>query len=154
MTRGRRLSGILMLFGVLTLMALVPSASAAQSEFTVTIDRADYGCLEADGIEDDIFIEFTCSIPVNARLAAKSDFYLTLTLPSGHALHALVTVIGKYSEIRLRVHWYNSAWESGWYNLKINAYNYGADRGHCMSSYDFDPPKSGPGEPSIQVFVL
>lgn len=153
MLRGSK-AGILILFGILTLMFIVPSASATQNRLRVTIDQAYYCALEEDGIENDILIDFTCTIAANSKVSAKSDFYLTMTLPSGLEHLALVTVVGKYTEIRIRVHWYDTAWETGWYNLRIDTYTYGADRSYCTSVYDFDPPKSGTGEPSIQAFML
>jgi hypothetical protein len=120
----------------------------------VTIDSAYYCALEDDGLENDVLIDFTCTIPTNAKVSAKTDFYLTMTLPSGIEHLALVTVLGKFNEIKVRVHWYDTAWEIGWYNLRIDAFTYGADRSYCLSVYDFDPPKSGTGEPSVYAFVL
>ena len=154
MMRGKRLSIFCTLLAILILLTRVPSVAASQNGLHVTIDHAEYCCLEADGIEDDILIDFTCTLSSSAKVSAKSDFYLTMTLPSGLQHLALITVIGRYNEIRLRVHWYNTAWEMGWYNLRIDAYTYGANRGYCTSTYDFDPPKSGPGEPSIRVYIL
>ncbi|TFG29346.1 hypothetical protein EU527_15970 [Candidatus Thorarchaeota archaeon] len=154
MSRGKRFSIFVTLIALFALIAFVPECSAAQNNLKVIIDHADYCALEDDGIEDDILIDFTVIIPSNAKVSAKSDFYLTMTLPSGIQHLALITVIGKFTELKLRVHWYNTAWESGWYNLIIDAFTYGLHGSYSTSIYDFDPPKTGTGEPSIYVMIL
>jgi len=154
MTRGKRFSIFFILIALLAMVSFVPASSAAQNSLMVTIDHASYCALDADGIENDIVIDFSCTIPSNAKISAKSDFYLTMTLPSGFQHLALISVIGKFTEIQLRVHWYNTAWESGWYNLILDAYTYGLHGSYCTSIYDFDPPKTGNGEPSIYVMIL
>ncbi len=150
MNRMKRI-GIALAFLVSTLLLSMPQGVAASPSFMVSIHEAYYADLDADAIEDDIIIYFSCFIPENTRQPGRSDFYFTLTLPSGHQHYALVTVLGKYSELRLALYWFDSAWEEGWYNVQLDAFAYGMRRGYAMDTYDFDPPGTGNGDPSIKV---
>ncbi len=137
---------------VLVLMS-VPQVYASPSRLEVTVDYATYADLDSDGIEDDILIDLTLTVPPHAPCPRYSEYYLVLTLPSGFKHYGLVQLIGRFSEIRMRIFWYDSAWEPGWYNLDITAIAYGGSvLGYTETSHIFDPPTgSGVGDPHIEV---
>ncbi|TFG08045.1 hypothetical protein EU538_07780 [Candidatus Thorarchaeota archaeon] len=138
---------------LIVLFMSIPDASAGSSRLLVTVDDAFYADLDLDGSEDDILIDMTLTVSENAASPRYSEYYLTLQLPSGIEHRALVQLIGRFSELHMRVFWYDSAWESGWYNLDVAAIAYGGSvLGYVETSYVFDPPTgSGVGDPHIKV---
>ena len=135
------------------MISAIPGSVAATSPVAdIYIDHASYCDLDDDELEDDVLIMFTCNVADKTKRPSHSEFYFTLTLPSGQQHFALVTVIGKYTTLRLALYWFDSAWESGWYNIQIDGLLHGRARGHTATDYDFDPPTgSGSGDPSIKV---
>jgi hypothetical protein len=120
--------------------------------FDVTINFADYADLDSDTADDDVLILFTCTIGNGYKSPSKSEFLFTLTLPSGATYYALITVLGRYREIRLALSWYDSAKEPGWYNVELDAFGYGIVGGYDYDTYVFDPPDGGgPADPTISV---
>lgn len=140
----------------LIFLSMVQGVSAVSSRFQVTIENAYYADVDGDGQEDDVIIEYLCEVTEGYKSPSKTDFYFTLTLPSGAQLLAMVTLVGKFDTIRIRLTWFDSAWESGWYNVLIDALAFGGSvYGYTTDSYDFDPPTgSGTGDPHIKVTVL
>ncbi len=128
----------------------IPQDVAATAPFFIArIHSADYSDLDADTIEDDVLILFTCEIGDGYKSPTKSDFLFTLTLPSGIQYYALVTVYGRFREIRLALSWYDSALETGWYNVQLDAFGYGIVGGYAYDTFDFDPPTgTGGGGPT------
>ncbi|TFF86418.1 hypothetical protein EU519_01355 [Candidatus Thorarchaeota archaeon] len=145
--------GLVGLLFLIVLFMSIPDVSAGSSRLLVTVDDAIYTDLDLDGLEDDILIDMTLTVCPDAASPRYSEYYLTLRLPSGIEHYALVQLIGKFSELHMRVLWYNSAWESGWYNLDVTAIAYGGSvLGYVETTYVFDPPTgSGVGDPHIEV---
>lgn len=152
MKRSKRV-GISLLVCMSVLLLVAPNHVAAEKTgLALTINDAFYGDLDGDSLEDDVTILITITLGNDMKSPGKSDVYYTLTLPSGYQHLALVTVIGKYREIRLVLSWFDSAWESGWYNIKVDALIYGAPGiAYDADIYDFDPPGTGNGDPTIKV---
>ena len=144
-----------MIFASVLVMAVPREAAAVPKRFVVTIDRAEYGDLDNDTLSDDVSIIFTASVSDFTKSPQRSEFYFTLTLPSGIKLYALVIVIGQYRNIQLELHWYDCVWESGWYNVVVDAYAIGVKGGYATDSLAFDPPtpSKGPGDPTIHVML-
>jgi hypothetical protein len=137
------------------LLSTPQSVSATPNKFEVVIEHADYGDFDTDSYEDDVVIIFTCRVLEGAKSPAKTDVYFTLTLPSGQQHFALVTIVGKYTEISLGMYRFNVATEPGWYNIVADAYTYGGPKdGTDSDVLVFDPPGSGTGDPEIRLFRL
>ncbi|MHA2426355.1 MAG: hypothetical protein ACXAEF_16315 [Candidatus Thorarchaeota archaeon] len=151
MKRGRRIGITLVLVASMLFLSMPMDVAAVAPYFEVTINFADYGDLDSDATEDDVLILFTCTIGNGYKSPGKSEFLFTLTLPSGLTYYALITVLGRYREIRLALSWFDSAVEPGWYNIQLDAFGYGIIGGYDYDSYDFDPPGTGVGDPSISV---
>ncbi|MFW9933548.1 MAG: hypothetical protein ACFFDR_12935 [Candidatus Thorarchaeota archaeon] len=147
--------GITLLIFASVLFTVVPQEAAAiPKKFVVTIDSAEYGDLDNDTICDDVVVFFSAIIADFIKSPQRSEFFFTLTLPSGHQLYALVIVIGHYRDIQLELHWFDCAWESGWYNVFVEAWAVGIKGGYDTDALDFDPPTGGGrGDPSIKVML-
>lgn len=153
MKRGRRIGITLILVASMLFLSIPLDVAATAPFFEATIHFADYGDLDSDAEEDDVLILFTCTIGDGYKSPTKSEFLFTLTLPSGAVFYALITVYGRYRELGLALSWFDSALESGWYNVQLDAFGYGIIGGYDYDTYDFDPPtERGGGSPtSISV---
>lgn len=151
MKRGKRIGITLVLVASMLFLSIPMNVSAVSPYFMVEINYADYGDLDSDTTIDDVLILFTCTIGNGQKSPSKSEFLFTLTLPSGIQYYALITVYGKFREIRLALSWFDSAVESGWYNVQLDAYGYGIIGGYDYDTYAFDPPGTGEGDPTISV---
>ena len=154
MARGLRIGITLLIFALSLSMMLPQEVTAVPKKFTVTIDSATYGDLDNDTVSDDVVVFFTAEVGTFTKSPKRSEFFFTLTLPSGHELYALVIVLGAYRSVQLEMHWFDCAWEAGWYNVHVEAWAFGVQGGYDTDSLDFDPPTNGgPGDPSIRVMV-
>ncbi len=156
MTREKRMGIIIIVFMSVLLLSTPQGVSATHDKFEVVIEEASYGDFDNDTYEDDVVVIFTCRVLDGAKSPAKTDVYFTLTLPSGKQHFALVTIVGKYSEITLGMYWFNVATEPGWYNIAADAYTYGGPDARTSDSdvLIFDPPTgSGNGDPTIKLFT-
>jgi hypothetical protein len=153
MIHGRKSIFSILFIGAVLFISMAQNCYAMSDRLNVSVDHAYYYDLDNDGLEDDILIELICEISEGSALPRKSEFYLTLELPSGIEHRAAIMLVGTYSELHMYILWYDSAWESGWYNLKVDAIAFGGSIFDCCStSYEFDPPTgSGTGDPHIEV---
>ncbi|MFW9847589.1 MAG: hypothetical protein ACFFF4_00510 [Candidatus Thorarchaeota archaeon] len=152
MKRGKRIGITLAIVASMLFLSMPMDVAAVAPYFDVTINFADYDDLDLDAAIDDVLILFTCTVGNGHKSPSKSEFLFTLTMPSGAQYFALITVLGKYREIRLALSWFDSAQESGWYNIELDAYAYGIMGGYDYDSYVFDPPSGGgPADPTISV---
>jgi hypothetical protein len=76
-------------------------------------------------------------------------------LPSGIQYYVILSVIGKYRVLDLLMLWYDTATESGWYNVRVDAFGYyGYTTAFSTANLDFDPPTGKPGgEPHVEIIL-
>jgi hypothetical protein len=155
MKRGRRVGLLTLLMGLFLGLSMVQGAAAATDWLDIAIDHASYHDLDGDGFEDDIQTDFTFTVAHGVKCPGKSEYYFTLTLPSGSGYLVILTIIGKFQTLQLSLLWYDCATESGWYNIQVDAFTQGGPRlGHSTNNLDFDPPSAGGGDPHVKIFIL
>lgn len=151
MKRGKRLS-VLAVLSVLIIFGTVQTASALVDWVDISIDHAYYYDLDGDGASDDVLVNMTCTVLSGIRNPQRSEYRVTLTLPSGLAYLVIIDVVGKYDGLFMSLKLFDTATEPGWYNVKVDAYSMGVHKGHSTASYDFDPPeKQGSGQPHAEL---
>ena len=155
MKRGKRLGLLVVILSMFLMLNSIQTCSAAIDWLDISIDHAYYYDLDEDMAEDDILVDLTFAVKLGYKSPSISDYVITLTLPSGFRYILFLTIIGKYRELQLRMFWYDTATEPGWYNVKVEAFAYGGySAGYSTTDYDFDPPTgSGGGEPYIEILV-
>ena len=153
MKHGRRLS-VLVVLSVLMIFGTVQTASAQLDWIDISIDHAYYYDLDGDGASDDVLVNMTCTVLSGIKNPQRSEYRITLTLPSGLAYLVIIDVIGKYNSLFMSLKMFDTATEPGWYNVKVDAYSMGVHRGYSTASYDFDPPdKQGTGQPTVSLLA-
>lgn len=153
MKRGRRL-GLLVMFSAIIIFGTVQNAAALVDWVDISIDHAYYYDLDDDGASDDVLINITCSVHPGIKNPQRSEYYIALTLPSGVVYLVIIEVIGKYNTLFMSLSMYDTATEPGWYNVKVDAFSMGINRGHSTASYDFDPPTGqGTGQPTASLLA-
>jgi hypothetical protein len=146
--------GLLALLSVIIIFGTVQNVSALVDWVDVSIDHAYYYDLDEDGASDDVLVNLTCVIHPGIRNPQRSEYYIKLTLPSGLAYLVIIDVIGKYNTLFMSLKMYDTATEPGWYNIQVDAYSMGVNRGHSTASYDFDPPTGqGTGQPTAELLA-
>ncbi|MFO7836857.1 MAG: hypothetical protein R6V83_09390 [Candidatus Thorarchaeota archaeon] len=155
MIHGRKTVFAVLFISAVLFTSMAQNCFAMSDRLKVSVDHAYYYDLDGDGLEDDVLIDLICEVPEGAAPPRKSEFYLALGLPSGIEHRATIMLVGKYSELHMRILWYDSAWESGWYTIKVDVIAFGGSVfGCCTTSYEFDPPTgSGTGDPHIDVLL-
>ncbi len=81
MKRGKRL-GVIAIVSTILVLTMTQSASATLDWVDISIDHAYYYDLDADGVEDDVQINFTCTVRDHVKSPSKSEYYVYLKLPS------------------------------------------------------------------------
>lgn len=124
--------------------------------FSLQILDAGYGDYDNDSSLDDVFVTF--EIYSFTPSVLKLHIYFDLVLPSGYTYNALFYVVTDYSYLKLIIHSFNSATESGWYLVNLDVYRVGGglgEPGSVQSNYEFDPPTQvGPGQPQFSKLSL
>ncbi len=155
MKRGKRVGVLIILLSMFFMLNSIQTASAALDWLDISINHAFYYDLDDDLSEDDILIDLTFEVRDGIKSPSTSDYIITLTLPSGFQYILILTIIGKYRIFEMTMLWYDTATETGWYNVRVDAFGYyGYSTGYSMADYDFDPPTgSGGGEPYLEILV-
>lgn len=146
------------MLGLLTLilaLSMVPNASALTDWVDISIDHAYYYDLDDDGISDDVLVNITCTVRDGMKHPSKSEYHVALTLPSGLVYLVIIEVTGKYNTIFMSLKMFDTATESGWYNVRVDGYGFGIRRGgYSTTTYDFDPPTgAGTGQPHVELLA-
>lgn len=123
-------------------------------DFYIVVNDASYGDFDGDGLEDDCYIVFDLVVP-EKKGTIWVDIYLDLVLPSGftHSAYFLVKV-GVTVVPTLIIHAYDTAIEPGWYDAQLLAIATGFQPAYSYTSYIFDPPGIGAGDPYYTIMVL
>ncbi|TFG35000.1 hypothetical protein EU527_00700 [Candidatus Thorarchaeota archaeon] len=145
-----------LIFSMAQLGSAAPYSEPVVNWMNISITHAYYYDLDYDGKQDDILIDFTCRVRDWIPSPSWSYFELFLKLPSGLTYLVTFEVYGKYRTLQMRMAWFNCATESGWYNIRIDAYTIFSNAiGYSTSNYNFDPPTpGGTGEPHVILYLL
>ena len=116
----KRIIPLMLLAGML-LLTCMPVANAqpvrlADVDYIRLID-AYYADLDGDGAEDDIKLLVEFSFPTN--VVARVDLNLWMELPSGFTFNIRVSVWRAPGESILNIDCFNTAIESGWYEVTL-----------------------------------
>jgi hypothetical protein len=116
--------------------------SSENAQIYVEVRDAFYADLDGDGLEDDvhtyIYLKLTGSKNFNF------DYYLTLTLPSGHDfLFGWNIKTWNMNEIRLNSSLLDTALEPGWYHLHVEIILKTGGLAYIDEEHIFDPPGTG-----------
>ena len=125
----------------------------SEEDFDVNIIAAGYDDLDADGLEDDVWIRGNTSVHEDLDEDVYYYLYVRIVLPSGLYFEETFTMFleeNKYShEFSIRA--YNTAIEPGDYTSYLGGFT--IIEGHFYFMFDkliFDPPlDGGVGDPSI-----
>ncbi len=133
-------------------------ADTSYDYFKFRIDDAFYGDFDSDRNEDDIRIIAAISTDYDGLII--SYLKIDITLPTGFVHHFFIVVNAEMDDdncITFIITAFNTATESGWYNVEIEGFFFLDNGLIVMQNGDitFDPPheKPGTGEPTIEVLV-
>lgn len=132
----------------LTLVLLIPlllfNVVPTSGNFSVSmyIVDAHYVDLDADGKEDDIYVEIDVTL-TNYRVSTDVDVYVGITLPSGieYWFLAKITIVkSTYAKtLGMAFDLLDTANEPGWYDCHAFGLAQG-EQYSVMQTYTFDPP--------------
>ncbi len=145
---------ILLLFGSFVTAVRADARQLSEGKKIATIGLrivdAYYADLDNDGYEDDIL--GIIKITMTGVNVANMEYVISLTLPSGTIYSYLVKITTNQDVIVLKNFFWDHAYESGDYTLKVtlNLINY--EKITVSETYTFDPPGSSQGgEPTFDV---
>lgn len=123
------------------------NASSSSPAVYGTIDSASYGNYDNAGNTLDILYNMTVYISDFSTTNAQNGYYLTLLLgiqyPDGSQIWYKVNFVSYVQTFQLRVYFYNTVTQSGWYTAMSYSYpTYGHNK-PFYSSLEFDPPSAG-----------
>ncbi|TFH03930.1 MAG: hypothetical protein E4H14_15775 [Candidatus Thorarchaeota archaeon] len=145
---------VLAVLSIFIIFGTVQTAAAHVDWVDISIDHAYYYDLDGDGASDDVLVNMTCSVISGIKNPQRSEYRVKLTLPSGLAYLVIIEVVGKYNSLFMSLKMFDTATEPGWYNVKVEAFSMGVQRGYSTASYDFDPPdKQGTGQPHAELIA-
>lgn len=139
--------GVLIAGNVATFASAYPSSSEYEGEITypLEITNAIYADLDQDGLDDDVIVDFVLKSPTGELCYFDAKFEMFLTLPSGYTYWMQFRITEVFVELPVTLSLYNTATESGWYDLDIFADVWGYDvngvifSGTVSDSLTFDP---------------
>ncbi len=116
---------------------------------------AHYLDLDNDGNSDDILTITYIHVPYDYQVVF-ANITSTLTLPSGQTFIYDLDYTGDFTYMILFVFWYNTALESGWYEIDVDILiHYDGGVLHLTTSRVFDPPEGGdPGPPLMDGIAI
>lgn len=135
--------GILLAGNLASFVAAYPSQT--QYIYPLEITDAIYADLDSDGLEDDVLVDFVLHSPTGQLCYFDGDFDMYLTLPSGYTYYMNFQITEVFVDLPVTLSLFNTAHESGWYNVDIFADIWGYDVNGVIFSgtvYDgitFDP---------------
>ena len=113
--------------------------------YPLEITDANYADLDSDGLEDDVVVNLVLHSPTGKLCYFDAIFDMYLTLPSGYTYYMNFQITEVFVDLPVTLSLFNTAHESGWYDVDLFADIWGYDINGVIFSgtvYDgitFDP---------------